>query len=395
MKNAAVLDRFTESGLTLVEKFQAMGLALKSQFLEREDVIEGMLVAALAGEHVLLVGPPGSAKSALVVAFSKAVAGTKYFEWLLGRFTVPEELYGPMSLKGLENEEYRRVTTGKLPEANVAFLDEVFKAGGPILNTLLPVLNERKFYNNGAPVTVPLRMVVGASNELPDGAEMGALYDRFLVRFWIDYLGSADNFVRMVQGIPKGHEAGITLDEWDAARGEVLTIKVGEDIARELHKLRMTLAKDHSIVLSDRRWKQCVRLLQAAAWLGGESEVLEDHLTALAPALWDERPQIEPVKKECTAAAGQSASEAKRIEQAITTLIASIPQIPGGEKASAEVQNQMVMANREGARAVAKLKELAINAKTKRGKALAEQTEKAVEAKLTPLRVEMRKALDL
>lgn len=232
----------------MVEKFQAMGLALKSQFLEREDVIDGMLVAALAGEHVLLVGPPGSAKSALVVAFSKAVAGTKYFEWLLGRFTVPEELFGPMSLKGLENEEYRRVTTGKLPEADVAFLDEVFKAGGAILNTLLSVLNERKFYNNGAPVSVPLRMVVGASNELPDGAELGALYDRFVVRYWIDYLGSADNFVRMVQGIPKGHEAGVTLTEWDTARDEVATIKVGEDIARELHKLRAKLASDHSIV---------------------------------------------------------------------------------------------------------------------------------------------------
>lgn len=383
------------TGQSLVEKFQAMGLALKSQFLEREDVIDGMLVAALAGEHVLLVGPPGSAKSALVVAFSKAVAGTKYFEWLLGRFTVPEELFGPMSLKGLEKEEYRRVTTGKLPEANVAFLDEVFKAGGAILNTLLPVLNERKFYNNGAPVSVPLRMVVGASNELPDGAELGALYDRFVVRYWIDYLGSADNFVRMVQGIPKGHEAGVTLTEWDTARDEVATVKVGEDIARELHKLRAKLASDHSIVLSDRRWKQCVRLLQAAAWLGGETEVLEDHLVALAPALWDERAQIEPVKKECTAAAGQSASEAKRIESMVSDLIAKIPQTAGGEKASPEVQNQMVAANREGARAIAKLKELAINAKTKRAKALAEKTVEAVEAKLAPLRIEMRKALDL
>lgn len=394
MKNAAA-EVVEQSGLTLVEKFQAMGLALKSQFLEREDVIDGMLVAALAGEHVLLVGPPGSAKSALVVAFSKAVVGTQYFEWLLGRFTVPEELFGPMSLKGLEREEYRRVTTGKLPEANVAFLDEVFKAGGAILNTLLPVLNERKFYNNGAPVSVPLRMVVGASNELPDGAELGALYDRFVVRYWIEYLESADNFVRMVQGVPKGHEASITLEEWDTARTEVVAVKVGEEIARELHKLRAKLASDHSIVLSDRRWKQCVRLLQAAAWLGGESEVLEDHLTALAPALWDERAQIEPVKKECVAAAGQSASEAKRIESMITNLIASIPQTPGGEQASSEVQNLMVAANREGARAVAKLKELAINAKTKRAKALAEKTAEAVEAKLAPLRVEMRKALDL
>ncbi len=376
-------------------KFQAVGVALKAQFLEREEVIDGMLNAALAGESVLLVGPPGTAKSALVTSFTKSVTGASYFEWLLGRFTVPEELFGPLSLKGLKDENFRRVTTGKLPEAHVGFLDEVFKAGPAILNTLLPVMNERKFYNNGTPVKVPLRMLVGASNELPDGAELSALYDRFLVRFWVEYLTSADNWVSMVMGVPKGHTSEITLTEWDAARTEVAQVTVGEDIARELHKLRAGLAKDKSVVLSDRRWKQCIGLLRAAAWLAGETEVVEDHFMALAPALWDERSQIEPVRQACESAAGSSTNAAKQIEMTIKNLMGAIPQTPTGEKASSEVQNQMVAANREGARALAKLKELVVNAKTKRAKSTAETAIKSVEGMMGPMRQAMRQALDL
>src|ERR1041384_1259312 len=108
----------------LQTKFRGLIAGLKGEFFEREEIVDGMVTAALAGEHVLLVGMPGSAKSALVSAFTRAVLGANYFEWLLGSFTVPEELFGPMSLVGLNQEQYRRVTRGKLPEAHCAFLDE-------------------------------------------------------------------------------------------------------------------------------------------------------------------------------------------------------------------------------------------------------------------------------
>lgn len=381
--------------MNLVSKFQAVGTALKSQFLEREEVIDGMLCAALAGEHVLLVGAPGSAKSALVGSFSKMVEGANYFEWLLGKFTVPEELFGPISLQALKEEKFKRVTTGKLPEAHVCFLDEVFKASSSILNTLLPVLNERKFYNNGTPMHVPLRMVVGASNELPDGAELAALYDRFLVRFAVDYLEKSDNWVRMIMGVPKGHTVTISLADWDAAREEVQEIKIDQGAAQELHKLREKLKKDHSIVLSDRRWKQCVGLLRAAAWLSGESEILEDHFAVLAPALWEERGQIEAVDKVCKDAAGSTANEAQRVIEIVEKALATLPPLPLTEKATKEVQDQMVAAHREGARAQARLKELITMAKTDRAKKTAAAALAKVENQLAPMRQAMREALGL
>lgn len=124
--------------------------ALRAQLLllfpERQVVIDGALAAVLAGEHVLLLGPPGTAKSALVRSLAQAFGGT-YFERLLTKFSTPEELFGPVSLKGLESDHFTRVTTGMLPEAEFAFVDEVFKANSAILNALLSVVNERLFHN--------------------------------------------------------------------------------------------------------------------------------------------------------------------------------------------------------------------------------------------------------
>jgi MoxR-like ATPase len=140
----------------------------------------------LAGEHVLLLGPPGTAKSALVRAIAQAFGGT-YFERLLTKFSTPEELFGPISLKALEQDRYQRVTAGKLPEAEFAFVDEVFKANSAILNSLLTAMNERLFHNDGAPTQMPLVALFGASNELPEGKELEALFDRFLLRFDVQY----------------------------------------------------------------------------------------------------------------------------------------------------------------------------------------------------------------
>lgn len=379
----------------LQKKFSDIGLALKSQFLERDEVIDGMLCAALAGEHVLLVGAPGSAKSALVTTFAKCVQGANYFEWLLSKFTVPEELFGPISVLGLKDEKYRRVTTAKLPEAVIGFVDEVFKGNSAILNTLLPIMNERKFYNNGAPVTIPLRMLVGASNELPDGAELAAVYDRFLVRFSVDYLEKADNWVRMIMGVPTGHSATVLLTDWDAARGEVAKVKFDESAARELHKLRTKLTSDVQIVLSDRRWRQCVGLLKAAAWLSGEDEVMEEHFSVLAAALWEERGQIAQVATLCKEASGTTSTETARTVKTISDLIDAIPPTLPGEKVSADAQNKMVAANRDGARAIARLKEMLTLAKTTRAKKVIEKGLVEVEAKLSPMRQLMRESLGL
>src|SRR5215510_16190845 len=120
---------------------------LSGLFLERGELIDAALTALLAGQHVLVIGPPGTAKSMLADEVCRRLDGARYFQWLLTRFTTPEELFGAVSLKALENDDYRRLTTHKLPEAHIAFLDEVFKASSSILNTILTLMNERRFHN--------------------------------------------------------------------------------------------------------------------------------------------------------------------------------------------------------------------------------------------------------
>ena len=140
-----------------------------------------MVLAVLCQEHLLLLGPPGTAKSALSRRLSLSLNST-YFERQLTRFSVPEELFGPLSLKELQNDKYIRNTEGYLPEATIAFVDEIFKANSAILNTMLTLINERQFDNGNQRTEVPLLCLVGASNEPPEDDELDALFDRFLFR---------------------------------------------------------------------------------------------------------------------------------------------------------------------------------------------------------------------
>lgn len=144
--------------------------ALNAKFYEREAEVEAILIAILSRQHLLMIGPSGTAKSALAVELANMIQDTKYFQWLLTRFSTPEELFGPLSLKDLEQGVYKRNTESKMPEVHVVFLDEIFKANSAILNSLLTIINERIFYNDGSPIPVPLMSVIGASNEYPEGA---------------------------------------------------------------------------------------------------------------------------------------------------------------------------------------------------------------------------------
>lgn len=267
---------------------------LRQRFLERDALVDGALIALLAGQHVLVIGPPGTAKSMLADEVCRRLEDAQYFQWLLTRFTTPEELFGAVSLRALEADDYRRLTTQKLPEAHVAFLDEVFKASSSILNTILSVMNERRFHNGREVADVPLLTLFGAANELPEDDELLALHDRFLLRFQVEYLREDFRFLKLLQARPSETRTTIPLATLEAARAEVAALAVPGAVLRAVADLRRALA-DKGVVASDRRWAQSIGVLRAHAWLAGRDAVVESDLSFLEHVLWRdpaERPVV-------------------------------------------------------------------------------------------------------
>src|SRR5689334_10091824 len=266
---------------------------LAARFPERKDVIDGALAAVLAGEHVLLLGPPGTAKSALARAIAQAFRGT-YFERLLTKFSTPEELFGAISLKALEQDRFARVTTGKLPEAEFAFVDEVFKANSAILNSLLTLVNERVFHNDGQPITCPLVTMFGASNELPEGKELEALFDRFLLRFEVSYLLRPSNLKLVLTSPDPVAAPAMKMTDLRKAQAEAAKVTVTDETIDALIQIR-DACKAEGIIASDRRWKKSLKLVQAAAFMAGERKTCPEDLALLVESLWREpkdRPKV-------------------------------------------------------------------------------------------------------
>ena len=276
-----------------IAPFTQLRTDLISRFPERSNVIDGALAAVLAGEHVLLLGPPGTAKSALARAIAQAFGGS-YFERLLTKFSTPEELFGAISLKALEQDRFARVVTGKLPEAEFAFVDEIFKANSAILNSLLAIINERVFHNDGQPLSCPLVTMFGASNELPDGKDLEALFDRFLLRFDVGYLLRPGN-LRIVLAAPEPVATqAMTMAELRKAQAAVYAVKITDETIDALIAIR-DACKAEGIIASDRRWKKALKVVQAVAYLAGEKKTSPEDLSVLVDSLWREpkdRPKV-------------------------------------------------------------------------------------------------------
>lgn len=271
-----------------LSKLRDFKSALNSLFYERENVIEGLLISLLARQHLLLIGPVGTAKSAIVVELLKNIKDAKYFQWQLTKFSSPEELFGPLSLKDLEHGLYKRNTSRKMPEAHVAFLDELFKSNSAILNSLLTLINERLFYNGGEPTKVPLLSVIGASNEIPEEGEgLEALFDRFLLRFEVNYIKEETNFLSMLKRddqLKVG--SSITIDELYFYQELTDKVVIHDKIYEALAKIRQELS-DEGIRPSDRRFKHCLGILRAKALLQQRQVVHEEDLIILENVLWE------------------------------------------------------------------------------------------------------------
>lgn len=296
----------TTATMTPLQTLHQIENELKSEILEREEIIRASLISLVAKSHMVILGPPGTAKSDLIKAMSERFCdpsgnGLSYFVYLLTRFTAPEELFGPVSISGMKNDTYERVITGKLPSAQIAFLDEIFKSSSAVLNVLLTILNERVFDNGTKRLAVPLVSLFGASNEMPQEAQdLEALWDRFLIRVEVEYLseGGFEKLIGLqaVQGTSSTTKTIMSQMELESLQAQAASLPIPAPIQQALVTLRRDLSAK-GITASDRRWVQSLRLLQASAVLEGRAAVEEDDLAILSSVLWKDKADRQEISK--------------------------------------------------------------------------------------------------
>jgi MoxR-like ATPase len=268
---------------------------LKRRFVGRDEVIDLIALAVTAGEHLFLHGPPGTAKSALIRQFATAVRG-RYFEYLLTRFSEPNEVFGPIDLVRLREGTVATVTAGMLPEGEFVFLDELFNANSAILNNLLTVLNER-IYRRGAEVhRLPLLSLFAASNHLPEDAALGALFDRFLLRCHVDNLKREEMPRLLAAGWELEQtgplESSVSAGDLQELAGQIYRVEldgIAERYADAIWKVR-----DLGVGLTDRRAVKVLKLVAASAVLCGRSEARVSDFWVLR-YLWDREEQAAPL----------------------------------------------------------------------------------------------------
>jgi MoxR-like ATPase len=305
--DALTLPQLRAEAEPLRVKINRFRTSLGRFFVEKQEIIDLMCVAAVAQEPLLLVGPPGTAKSDLVLKFKDAlgVAEQDYFEYMLTRFTEPSEIIGAIDIQELRAGKYIRRKSGKLPTARLAFLDEIFKSNSAILNILLTIINEKKFYQDGVPEAVPLRILFAATNEVPEQGELAALKDRFVLKAMSRPVQET-HFAELIDsGLASEAYRGLNQKPWAEGHcslddllkaNRYLTLLFAEragdetdrdrffpgEVFREYQRLVKTLTREDNVFISDRKLVKLYKLFRVRAWLFSGGVVARDDLRLLA-----------------------------------------------------------------------------------------------------------------
>jgi MoxR-like ATPase len=257
---------------------------LAEPFVGREEEARAITLAILSREHVILIGEPGTAKSALARRAADLIQA-RFFKYLLTKYTEPSELFGPLDLNALKEGKYVRITTGKLPEAEIVFLDEVFNANSAILNALLSIMQERVWYDGYSEIRVPLWTLIGASNRVPDEAELEAVYDRFMLRQYTKPLPEnkwselLDAGWRIEAGLVPKPDPVLTIDMLKRAYDLLFNVNL-EPIKQKLLRVYAVL-EERGIHLTDRRKTKALKIIAANALLEGRLAANERDLLVL------------------------------------------------------------------------------------------------------------------
>jgi len=292
---------------------------LNNDLYEREEIISVSLLSALADQNIFLYGPPGTAKSLISRRLSKVFKTDNYFEYLMQKFSTPEEVFGPISLSELKKDNYIRKTDGYLPNAEFSFLDEIWKSSPAILNTLLTIINE-KIYKNGTEIKkVPLKVLISASNETPPkGQGLEALYDRFLTRLHVPPTNERSSFELLLNSGGASSEIRIPdnlvikNEEWKKWKDEIKKVKLSDETLNIIHAIRLKFSENNKsksfyVDVSDRRWLNATILLKAGAFFCDRDKTNIVDTLLLSHCLWttnDNRKKVIEIVEKCVEESG-------------------------------------------------------------------------------------------
>lgn len=299
-----------------VLQFQRLESELNARLLERDEAVRCAIIALLSGQNYAIIGPPGTAKSLMITLLAQGCSLTK-FVYLMTKFSTPEEVVGPTSLQGMKQDQYRRITTNRAPEAQIVFLDEWTRASSAIINIMLTMMNERVFDNGGSRMSIPLISLFGASNDLPQGNDLSAAWDRMSLRKTVDYISPANfpkliaaacsqpssNLLRIIANnggvvpvLQKPMPVLIQPSDLQSVLHTVAATPVPQDVQNGLNKLYSELGAA-GMVISDRRWEQAVDTVRAQAVLEGRTVVDSDDLVVLKNGFWNNNEQRQVVSR--------------------------------------------------------------------------------------------------